>query len=354
MAQSLSFIVYGDHFGGGDGPILSVRRLNGHWEPQPFDSAANTSDIKVLPLTSAWNTQSLSAEVNLTVSELTFICYSCDTGPDSDLEPLVSLKSISQPWIWAKNTEQRLAEFSQSSALEMHSLKNGWGAFYMDMTQTVALTAKEDPAPAIKPGVSAFASSTTDRSLSPDEPPKKASLHRTQASLHAFFMSLAFLLLFPGGLIAILSNHPKAVQCHWMLQVAAMTSVFIGLVLGLFLKPRLTASHQKLGLATALSVGLQAAIGACHHVTFFRSHRGKWFSDAHVWLGRMVMGAGYCSILTGLMLHATPVLTYVVVGVVMASNLGWIVWARLRSGKQIGEEPCVNAGAYRLVKTEED
>lgn len=348
MAQSLSFIVYGDP-DSGESPILSVRRLNGHWEPQAIDSAANTSEIKVLLSAAAWNTHSLNAEVELTVSEVTFICFSCDTGLDSDLEPLVSLGSFSQPWIWAKNTEQRLAEFSDTSTLEMHSLKNGWGAFYMDMTQTVALIAKEAVAPAIKPDVSAVATSATDRSLSPDEPPKRASLYRTQASLHGFFMSLAFLLLFPCGVLAILSSHPSAVQRHRMLQVAAMVSVFIGCVLGLFLQPHLPAAHQKLGFATSISVGLQALIGMYHHVTFLRRHRRTWVSDAHVYLGRVVLGAGYCSIVTGLLLHKTPMLTYVVVGAIMASNLGWIVWAKLHS-----EEPCVHAGAYQLVKAEDD
>ncbi|KAK0707794.1 hypothetical protein B0H67DRAFT_588617 [Lasiosphaeris hirsuta] len=346
MAQSLSFIVYGDPRSRAS-PVLSVRRSDGHWEPSLFDDSANKGGIRVELVEARWDSS---------VARVSIICYSCDSGLDPDLEPLVSTSTRSQPWIWAKNTEQRLSEYSEKATLEMHSLKVGWGSFFVDMAHTLGSVDEAPSMPTIRPDTSAIGASETKGESAPPERHhhgSSPSSHTVKAALHGFLMALAFLLLLPCGVLAMLSGHPKAFHLHWVVQVAAMACISVGFVMGLFLRGGLNTTHQLLGLGTVFAIGVQAALGFSHHVQFLRIRRRTWMARTHIHLGRVVLFAGYCSVLTGLLLHGSPVFQFVVIGIIVLVEVGWIIGTALRGKPKVENlDGSRQSDTYHLLKDE--
>lgn len=360
MAQSLDFIVYGDPENR-VGPVLTVRRSNGHWEPDMFDSATNKGSIRVELLEATWNSSPLgsSSKAPVMAAQMSFICYSCDSGLDPDLEPLASVSTPFQPWIWAKNSEQRLPEYSEATTLETHSLKTGYGSFSVDMTRNIAPVDEAPSSPTIRPGINAIgASETNGQSASSKRPGFSPSPHTIKAAVHGFLMALAFLLLLPCGVLAISSGHPKAFRYHWIVQTAAMACISVGLVLGLLLRSRLDTTHQKLGLATVVAIGLQAALGLCHHIQFLRVPRRTWISHTHIHLGGVTLLAGYCSALTGLILHDSPVFQYAIIGILALAEVVWILVAKFRTCQkpawEAEKDGSGQSDTYQLLKEEDE
>lgn len=359
MAQSLTFIVYGDPRSG-LGPVVSVHRAIGHWEPSKFDTTANGGKIQISLLNATWSPTPVGSSSTDPVmgARITLVCYSCDSGLDRDLEPILSVSAQFQPWIWAKNSEQRLAEYSEDSTLEMHSLKWGWGRFLMNMAPTIGSASEGPSPPTIKPGIKAIGvSETKGQSAPPRKHGFPPSSHTAKAALHGFFMALAFLLLLPCGVLAMVSSSPStAFRLHWIMQLSAIACIAVGLPLGLLLRDRLDAAHQMLGLATVVAVGAQATMGFCHHVQFLRVPRRTWISHAHVYLGRAVLVAGHCSVLTGLLLHDSPIFQYVITGIIALAEEGWIIgtilWARRKLAWET-EDCSSRSDTYQLLKEED-
>jgi len=346
MAHALTFIIYGDPKSS-SGPTLSVRRAFGHWEPELFDEAVNKGRVRVQQLESTWNSTSGS------VAQLSFICYSCDTGLDPDLDPLVSTTTDSQPWIWAKNDGQRLSDYSRGASLEMHSHKNGYGIFYVDMKHNLAPASEAPSVPVVHPGVKSIGASETKNMTTVAESVTPWQLsYTTKVSFHGFFMSLAFLLLLPAGVFAILSGSLKAFQHHWKVQVAGIACISVGMILGFLLRGfRMNTTHQWLGLATVVAVGTQAALGVSHHLRFLQIRRRTWMSHIHIHLGRGVLVSGYCSVFTGLVLHRAGIFQFVVTGAIVVSEVGWILVTILRARKG-PEDSAGQKDTYQLLKEE--
>lgn len=315
MAQSLDFIVYGDPKT--TDPVLSVRRSDGHWMPSPFE-AINKGKIQVELVTSAWHSDSSA--------RMLFICYSCDSGLDPDLGPLVSLSS--QPWIWAKNDNQLLSDYSEEVSLDMHAFGSGYGSFSIDMVQTITDTAFW---PKIEPGSRAGSTERKDSSTSFE----KLGQPSIKVASHGFSMALAVSLL-PCGAFAILSGHPKAFLYHWVIQLTAAGSISLGLVLGFLLRPRLETTHQKIGVATVVAIATQAVFGVCHHIMFRRVGR-TWVTYVHRYLGRLTMVAGYGSAATGLVLHRAPISQFVILGFIVAAEVGWFIRLKMAHGSNTEE-----------------
>ncbi|KAK3367202.1 hypothetical protein B0T24DRAFT_635232 [Lasiosphaeria ovina] len=367
MVQALMFIVYGDpHSSSTKKPVLSVRRSTGHREPALYDAAANEGRMQVSVLDASWNLSSSSA-----TARLSFVCYACDSGLAPDLDPLLSASGSAEPWVWARNAEQHFDEdapATEASALKFHTSARGWGRFYVDVARTVVLDGTLPPsALAIKAGVSMVgASEMKAGEASPFGGSGRAgssassSSYHVQAAQHGFFMALAFLLLLPSGVLALESGHASAFRHHWMVQVAGMVCVSVGLVLGLLLRGAdLDSTHQKLGLATVVSIGVQGGLGVWHHVQYLRSPRPTWMARVHVCLGRVVLLAGYGAMLTGLLLHGSPLFLYVVTGVIVAAEAGcmvgkvlWRACPRRKAGWVSGEEFSKQTDAYLPLKNE--
>ena len=133
------------------------------------------------------------------------------------------------------------------------------------------------------------------------KPPELSLSRNAMFMLHGATLLVAFIVAFPTGTIAIKSRSLRAFQCHWMIQVAAFIFAMTGITIGLVLSPNLRTSHHKqLGVIIGSLLFLQLLSGWRHHVVFLKVRRRTWISKTHTWLGRCVIGAGWCNLVVGL------------------------------------------------------
>ncbi|KAK3360543.1 hypothetical protein B0T25DRAFT_131252 [Lasiosphaeria hispida] len=392
MAQALTFVVYGDPKSP-SGPVVSIRRASGREEPRPYyyhDAKANNmAGIHVQVLSSEWAPSHYPPRHNIVVAHISLVCYACDTGRlDPGLDPLISTAPGRQPqaWIWAKNTQQQSlgGTTSQQATLDYHSEADR-GFFFVDMARTIATG---DPgSKTIRPGVSTVGAAETKeglaRLLSQEEEgrsSRRAFAHVVKTALHGFFMALAFLLLLPAGVLASLfssgsSRHTdagiSAFRLHWMVQAAAMACILVGLVLGLLLQPRLSAAHHLVGVATISAIGVQVSLGMAHyHTQLMRAHHARgsarapqkrwtWMARVHISLGRVVLLAGYASVLTGMVLRGASVFRLAVTGAIAVAEVLWLAVMVVRKRKELAAwekegEKSADVDSYRLLKEEEE
>ena len=121
--------------------------------------------------------------------------------------------------------------------------------------------------------------------------------------LHGVILLVAFLLVFPVGIIAIKSSSTGALKYHWVVQVTAFIFTTAGIIIGLVLSPNIRSSrHKQLGVIIGFLLSLQLLRGWCHHDIFSKIHRHTWISTMHIWLGRFIIGAGWYNLVIGVSL----------------------------------------------------
>jgi hypothetical protein len=121
--------------------------------------------------------------------------------------------------------------------------------------------------------------------------------------LHGVMLLVAFILAFPVGIIAIKSSSSGAFKYHWMVQVSGFILTTTGVIIGLVLSPNIRSSrHKQLGISIGFLLSLQLVSGWRHHVIFSKIRRRTWISKTHIWLGRLIIGAGWCNLVIGLSL----------------------------------------------------
>ncbi len=333
MEASLLFIIFGDPMGS-RGPVLSIRRATGYYEPFPISVSAETGSPLIRLLDSAWNLSSTPVADGsplTAIAQVSFIWYSCDS------EPLFSTFSPRQPWIWAKSTEQRLSEYTDSVRLQGHSAneREGWARFYVDMAQTLLPGGQVASAPVIKPGISRIGilSRPDESASSSDQTPQRWFSRSIQVAVHSFCMSFAFLLLFPVGIFAMSSGRSMAFRYHWVLQLVGSIFVSFGLVTGVSLRLPWNSTHQVLGFIIAFGIVLQVVLGLLHHLRFLKTHSRTWMSPAHVYLGRIIFFSGCGNLITGLLLHRSPVFHIIVTALFIVIEFSAILWVTLGGRK---------------------
>jgi hypothetical protein len=137
-------------------------------------------------------------------------------------------------------------------------------------------------------------------------------------ALHGVILLLAFVVMFPAGFIAMKSRSPEAFKYHWMLQLAASVLTAIGVFIGLVLAPNIaSARHKQLGITIIILLVFQVVSGWRHHVVFLKIRQPTWISNIHIWLGRFIIGAGWCNIVTGLSLGGFSDLYLYIAGATM-------------------------------------
>lgn len=122
--------------------------------------------------------------------------------------------------------------------------------------------------------------------------------------MHGFLMALAFLVLYPLGSTFIRTTHPKAFNYHWTTQALASMLVIIGAVIGYWNSHSISVMHQYLGIGIVLLIGGQVFLGWRHHMAYLVIKRKTWMSRVHVWLGRLVLGAGFVNLVLGVILRS--------------------------------------------------
>ncbi|KAF2824670.1 CBD9-like protein, partial [Ophiobolus disseminans] len=119
---------------------------------------------------------------------------------------------------------------------------------------------------------------------------------RTMLIAHGVLASLAFVIFFPAGAIAIrLASFPGMIWIHAAFQVFAYIVYIIGVGLGVYLAKDMNLTdnyHPVIGIVVLIAIFFQPILGWLHHSLFKKyQHRTLW-SYAHIWLGRVAITVG--------------------------------------------------------------
>lgn len=328
MKGSLMFIVYGDPQSHEE-PIVSIRTATGHHQPTLLmkSDMANGMDLRVIR--SSWLPDGIHDQdptnPSSYIARISLVCYSCNLWSGTD----ISAQSKSQPWIWAWNAKQKFDVFSFDAHLKMHKHHagaGGWGNFYLDMSRSISTAQFPPSLPPIRPKVATLGASDTPMSLSGSV----AKMTTGPGSyLHGLVLATAFLLLFPAGVIGLRVGSPKSFTYHWGIQLCASILLLLGLGLGLLKDRKFNSTHQWVGIALASSIGIQGLLGWWHHRRFVRLHRRTWVSHVHIWLGRLVMVAGWGNVVSGLLLRGykkNSAIVIIVIIIVCMQAVGLSGW----------------------------
>lgn len=355
MKGALMFIVYGDPLSG-EQPIVSIRGSTGHHQPALLSQSDLPRGMDFRVVSSLWLKDDKEPSVHTATVYL--VCYSCHLWAGTD----ISAQSSSQPWIWAWNNKQEFDVFSFDAHLDMHKHHagaGGWGNFYLDMKRTVNTAHSPPSLPPIRPEVSNVGTSDTPMTFSDSI----VSMTVGPASFfHGIILGLAFLLLFPAGVIGMRSGSPKSYTYHWAIQMSASILLLVGLGLGLMKGRKINTTHQSVGIALASSIGLQGILGYWHHVRFLRLRRRTWVSYAHVWLGRLIMVGGWSNVVSGLLLRGFGKSSAIVVAVTVAVCMeavglsGWVWWVQRRRARYIPKASWAkeDEGSFALSTSDDD
>ncbi|KIM94027.1 hypothetical protein OIDMADRAFT_60867 [Oidiodendron maius Zn] len=150
---------------------------------------------------------------------------------------------------------------------------------------------------------------------------------RAMFTLHGALLIMAFILLYPAGIIAIQSGMSKSFKYHWTIQLAASLLGTAGIITGLVLSPDIrTARHKQLGVLLGLLLGFQLFSDWRHHIIFTKIHRRTWISRVHIWVGRFIISLGWCNLMLGLSLGGyADGYIYLTAGVVCMEAISLVV-----------------------------
>ena len=293
MEGALMFVVYGDpavH----EKPTLSVRTtMEQHHPPLPFTpDYANGAEFQVVFAKWVEVGNSYTAKLNL-------ICYNCTRWPGTTIDP----NSTEQPWIWAQNPNQDLQSGSLDALLQMHSKSSdGFGFFFVDMIQS--LTSSAAPEFPIVDSTRGPIGAATDASGVESASGESISGFRYRAwQVHGFLLTIAFLLLYPIGVVLLRGQSSNSFKLHWIIQVLASGVTVLGIMLGIYLHPEIEHWHQVMGILVGIAPFFQSALGWRHHVIFRDTSRRTMFSSAHINFGRVILALGALNILLGMGLN---------------------------------------------------
>jgi hypothetical protein len=359
MAGALMIVVYGDPSSGTD-PVVSIRTTDGHHEPQPLTSAS-TGGAHITATSAEWQPLSAALHQNLLPARheesapppaptgppthtalISLTCHSCALFPGSS----ISLSdSHSQPMIWAWNDRQAFdSSYPEDARLEMHHHgrgSGGFGKFYVDMARAVLANGSSTP-----PLAGELPLKGEDGSLllaGASESPIgvagwfAALWENPLARVHGFVMGMAFVVMFPLGVVLIrLGGEPGVpFRRHWVVQAVATGLAWVGAVIGAVLSggrwPRTV--HQWLGVGIVLGLAVQGVLGWRHHVRFVRIRSRSWVSYAHIWLGRVVVVGGWVNAVLGMLLAGWSRVGVMLIGVLTvaeAVGLGLFLWKAQR------------------------
>lgn len=122
--------------------------------------------------------------------------------------------------------------------------------------------------------------------------------YKTLVVLHALLLGIAFVVVFPVGVIGLRLRWKIAFGAHWLTQSIGSLASFIGLALAIALSivgveyDDFTEAHQILGICVVALLALQLAAGYWHHLNFKHLGRRTAISYGHIWLGRIAIYGG--------------------------------------------------------------
>jgi hypothetical protein len=208
-----------------------------------------------------------------------------------------------QAWIWAVGPTNKVVEDAQSAdaEIEQHShYGNTSPSLYTDEHGITLLTTSS-------PGVffanmpfttSAQATLPTIVGTSSIHAKGQPSYYDGLVYTHAILLGVAFVIVFPFGVIGLRWKWRIAFQMHWILQVIATAASYIGLAIAITLSvvgieySDFNQGHQMLGLIVVGLLSLQVLVGYIHHQKYKEVRKRTVPSYLHIGLGRIVIYAG--------------------------------------------------------------
>jgi hypothetical protein len=145
---------------------------------------------------------------------------------------------------------------------------------------------------------------------------------------HGVLASLAFVILFPAGAIAVrLASFPGVAWLHGAFQIFAYLIYIAAAGLGIYIAcglRLLNNHHPIIGLVVLAVLFFQPILGLLHHRLFKKySHRTLW-SYGHIWIGRAAVTLGIINGGLGLQLAGNSRSGEIAYGVI--AGFMWLVW----------------------------
>ncbi|OAP56499.1 hypothetical protein AYL99_09678 [Fonsecaea erecta] len=299
MHDSLMFIIYPS--GQGDGVTLSVRTTSGH------DTPESVSGVNATVLSSEVANGKMTATIQWHQSS-------------SHKFNTVDVTDTKQPWIWAVGPSKQIRSNSIDADIDQHS---HYGVFFVDMTAT-------QNAVATVPSISGMSSISAE-----GQPGYYHSLVYT----HAILLGVAFVIVFPVGVLGLRWKWLIAFKVHWMLQLFATVGAYLGLAVAIFLSitgveyTAFNETHQILGISVVAALSFQVVMGYVHHVNYKKVGRRTVPSYFHIWLGRVLIYAGMVNAILGALLSDDTGIA-VAVGIVSAVLALGLEFMALRHRRQ--------------------
>jgi hypothetical protein len=183
---------------------------------------------------------------------------------------------------------------------------------------------------------------------------------RTMLIAHGVLASLAFVILFPSGAIAIrLASFPGIVWLHAGFQILAYMVYTAAFGLGIWLALPISGGHYIssyhaiIGMLVFCLIFFMPILGFLHHVLFKKHHRRTLTSYAHIWVGRIAITLGMINGGLGLLLAGNSKDGAIAYGVIAA--VMWLVWVAAMVFGEIKRKKAVRAAkAQRPEKLNEE
>ncbi|KAI0535355.1 hypothetical protein GGR58DRAFT_479522 [Xylaria digitata] len=274
----------------GNNVTISPRRCYGHSEPV-YDSEI---DVKALPGTGLFND---------TTYVFNGVCSNCRSWSRNGK---IDVSSTAQEMVYAMGPSADTRSDNPSESVKVHS---SYGSFTMDLVHATGAG-----------GVPVINASENITSVGAVQRSTKSGYSDSKAILHAVFMILAFVGIWPFGILVLRVG--GSARWHAINQVVAFGLVLIGAILGFVISTSYNRSkkfntpHQIIGILVFIFVIAQLVLGFLHHRIYKKTQQPTKIAPIHVWLGRLVILLGIVNGFTGFPLALSPGYDYALLGVV--------------------------------------
>ncbi|MCJ1237523.1 hypothetical protein MMC14_005509 [Varicellaria rhodocarpa] len=253
MAGSMLFVVYTSS--NGKNITLSPRLATGHSEP------SYSPDIPVSLLDGSGVTNgTYTANVH---------CRNCTSWLTGSL----NLKLTAQSWIYAIGPSNSLKSDSRTATIQRHEQ---YGIFTLNMVQATGDGAVPTDT-SMNSGAAAIGSPIND--------------HDWTAIFHAVLTCFAFALMMPLG--AVFLRVLGSFRWHWMNQIIASTTAFVGVGVGIYLSTTynqsssFSSAHQIIGILLTVGLAVQLFLGYFHHRIYTQTQGSTLYAVLHRYFGQL-------------------------------------------------------------------
>ncbi|PQE22204.1 hypothetical protein CJF32_00004588 [Rutstroemia sp. NJR-2017a WRK4] len=226
-------------------------------------------------------------------------------------------------WIWAYRNGPAIASDDPAAPLHIH---DEYGGLKFNLKSAAGGNSANPFLTYVTP-----ASSSTSTASSPGGPASFGGFPSNYGSVviaHGVLASLAYVILFPTGAIAIrMFNFRNLLWFHawWMVTTYMLALTSLGMAAWLaYWTHNLGSAHAIIGFIVAGCLALQPITGLVHHILYKRRGRPNTATYPHVWWGRAVITLGIINGGLGLRLSNNTKTGEIAYGVI--ASVMWLVW----------------------------